>query len=204
MSMSTGLPAVPFYQPGASYGTIKQASNVDSPMVITKIPQAPSRAIQLVPLAWQLSNLRKISFIAQSHCNLPRLAIDTVSMPRETPRSMLALSTSSDLPVAGCNIIAPAASNVHIGSLYPRLPTRMASTAPDRVSKPPASAFSHRGNISLISQHSETSLVVLEPHAPSSGIQIAQSIPSGVSESIILWDPRIIQNDVAAWGRFQQ
>ena len=117
---------------------------------------------------------------------------------------MLVLSASSDLPVAGCDVIALAASKVHISSLYPRLPTRTASTAPDRVAKPPASGFSHHGNISLISQHSEASLVVLEPHAPSSGFRIAQSIPRGVSESMILWDPRIIQNDVAAWGRFQR
>ena len=202
-ALSTGLPTIPFYQPGASYGTIKQASNVDTPMVITKIPQAPSGAIQLVPSAWQLSNLKKISFIAQSHCNLPRPAINTVLMPREMPRSMLALSTSSNLPVAGCNIITPAASNVHISSLYPRSLTRIASTAPDGVSKPPESVFSHHGNISLISQHSEASLVVLEPHAPSSGTQIVQSIPSGVSESIILWDPWILQNNLAACGRFQ-
>ena len=117
VSISTGLPAFPFYQPGASYGTIKQASNVDSTMVIMKIPQAPSRAIQLIPLAWQLSNLKKISFMARSHCNLSRPAINTAPMPREAPRSMLALSTSSDLPVVGCDIISPAASNVHISSL---------------------------------------------------------------------------------------
>ena len=33
---------------------------------------------------------------------------------------------------------------------------------------------------------------------------MAQSIPSGVSESIIPWDPWIVQNNLAACGRFQQ